>query len=184
MNELAEPDDSRSVARLPFPSMTPSRSRAGLRGPIPEHCFTETAQRVGVADTDLMGIVHHSNYVRYFEDGRLEYMRRRGAPYKQLVERGLHMPVVELQLRYKKPAHFDDLLCVTTRLGALTRVTLRFDYGVRRVEPAAEPPEQLIEGHILLACVDARQRPRGIPDDFVQILLRPEVGAAGAQARA
>ena len=117
--------------------MPPPRRRAS----IPEHCFTETAQRVGVVDTDLMGIVHHSNYVAYFEAGRLEYMRRRGVPYRQLIERGLHMPVVELQIRYRKPARFDDLLCVTTRIGALTRVTVRFDYSVRRVEPATEAPE-------------------------------------------
>jgi acyl-CoA thioester hydrolase len=164
--------------------MTTSRSRSGLRAQLPEHCVTQTARRVGVVDTDLMGIVHHSNYVVYFEEGRLEYMRRRGAPYKQLVERGLHMPVVELQIRYRKPAHFDDLLCVSTRLGALTRVTLRFDYSVRRVEPAAAAPEPLLEGHVLLACVDTRQRPRAIPEDFVEILLAPEATAAAAEARA
>src|SRR5688572_33014232 len=127
--------------------MTAPRKRAGLRASIPEHCFTDTEQRVGVADTDLMGIVHHANYVLYFERGRLEYMRRRGMPYKEMVERGLHMPVVELAIRYRKPAHFDDLLRVTTRLGALSRVTVRFDYSVSRAEPAAEPPQLLPEGH-------------------------------------
>jgi acyl-CoA thioester hydrolase len=162
--------------------MTTPRRRAGIRAPIPEHCFTETLQRVGVADTDLMGIVHHSNYVVYFEHGRLEYMRRRTLPYKQMVERGLHMPVVELDIRYRKPAHFDDLLCVTTRLGALSRVTVRFDYSVRRVEPAAEPPEQLLDGHVLLACVDTRHRPRGLPEEFVEALLAREAAPAGASA--
>jgi len=159
--------------------MTPPRTRAGLRASIPEHCFTETAQRVGVADTDLMGIVHHANYVTYFERGRLEYMRRRGLSYKQVVERGLHMPVVELAVRYRKPAHFDDLLCVTTRLGALSRATVRFDYSVSRAEPAAEPREQLLDGHVLLACVDARHRPRGLPEDIVEALLALEVAPAG-----
>jgi acyl-CoA thioester hydrolase len=159
--------------------MTPPRTRARLGASLPEHCFTETAQRVGVADTDLMGIVHHANYVTYFERGRLEYMRRRGLPYKQVIERGLHLPVVELEIRYRKPAHFDDLLCVTTRLGALTRVTVRFDYSVSRAEPAAEPLERLLDGHVLLACIDARHRPRGLPDDIVEALLAREAPPSG-----
>jgi acyl-CoA thioester hydrolase len=153
--------------------MTTPRRRAGIRAPIPEHCFTETLQRVGVADTDLMGIVHHSNYVVYFEQGRLEYMRRRALPYKQ---------VVELAIRYRKPARFDDLLSVTTRLGALTRVTVRFDYSVRLQQPGGELPEQLLDGHVLLACVDARHRPRGLPEDLVQALLAREAAAARAPA--
>jgi acyl-CoA thioester hydrolase len=160
--------------------MTPPRTRAGLGASIPEHCFTETAQRVGVADTDLMGIVHHANYVTYFERGRLEYMRRRGLPYKRVIEQGLHLPVVELGIRYRKPAHFDDLLCVTTRLAALTRVTVRFDYSVTRAEPAAEPPERLLDGHVLLACIDARHRPRGLPDDLALALLSLEAPPAPA----
>jgi acyl-CoA thioester hydrolase len=89
------------------------------------------------------------------------------------------MPVVELAIRYRKPAQFDDLLCVTTRLAALSRVTLRFDYSVRRTEPAAQPPEQLLDGHVLLACVDTRHRPRGLPEDFVAALLGRDAAPAG-----
>lgn len=145
---------------------------------IPEHCFTETLQRVCVGETDMMGIVHHGNYVAYFEKGRLEYMRRRGVPYKDMVDRGYHMPVVELNIRYKKPAHFDDVLSVETRLGGLTRVTVRFNYTVSRSNPGAaagEPPELLLEGHILLACVDAKHKPRGLPEDIVRTLFLPEL---------
>lgn len=148
--------------------------RGALQSSLPDHCFSEIPQRVGVADTDLMGIVHHANYVVYFERGRLEYMRRRALPYKLMIDRGLHMPVVELDIRYRKPAHFDDLLCVKTRLGALSRVTLRFDYSISRVEPACDPPEQLLEGHVLLACVDKGNRPRRLPDDIVAALLARE----------
>ena len=89
----------------------------------------------------MMGVVHHGNYVALFERGRLEYLRRRGLPYKKMVERGYHMPVVELNLRYRKPAHFDDLLCVETRLGALSRVTVRFNYVVSR--PKLDPRDYL-----------------------------------------
>jgi acyl-CoA thioester hydrolase len=86
------------------------------------------------------------------------------------------MPVVELNVRYRKPAHFDDLLCVETRLGALSRVTVRFNYVVSRPQLALrEPAELLLEGHILLACVDAKNRPRPLPEDIVRILFLPEV---------
>jgi acyl-CoA thioester hydrolase len=157
--------------------MTVGRGRAERT--IPAHCCTEILQRVGVADTDMMGIVHHANYVVYFERGRLEYMRCRGLSYRQMVERGYHMPVVELNVRYRKPAHFDDMLCVETRLGALSRVTVRFDYRISRSHrdpevAASQPPDQLLDGHILLACVDAGHRPRRLPEDIVQTLFLPE----------
>jgi len=127
----------------------------------------------------MMGIVHHANYVVYFERGRLEYMRRRGLSYKVMVERGYHMPVVELGIRYRKPAHFDDMLCIETRLGASSRVTVRFDYSIRRphADPelaASQAPDLLLEGHILLACVDAAHRPRRLPEDIVSTLFLPE----------
>jgi len=144
---------------------------------VPEHCASELLQRVGVAETDMMGVVHHGSYIAYFERGRLEYMRRRALPYKALVERGFHLPVVELNVRYKKPACFDDLLCVETRVAALTRVTVRFDYRVRRprTEPGAEPAQDLLlEAHVVLACIDARGKPRPLPADAVRALLSPE----------
>jgi acyl-CoA thioester hydrolase len=97
------------------------------------------------------------------------------------VERGLHLPVVELNVRYKKPANFDDVLHVQTRLGALTRVTVRFDYRILR--PRSEPagsgtPDLLLEAHVVLACIDDRGKPRPLPEDAVRALLSPELGAA------
>ena len=156
--------------------MASERYRSSERE-IPQHCFTETLQRVGVAETDMMGIVHHANYVAYFETGRLEYMRRRGLSYKAIVARGIHMPVVELNVRYRKPAQFDDLLDVETRLGALSRVTVRFDYAIRRRGDASAggaAPELLLEGHVLLACVNESHRPRALPGDVADMLFRPE----------
>lgn len=148
---------------------------------IPEHCKTVTLHRVPVCETDMMGIVHHANYVTYCERGRLEFLRRRGLPYKEMVERGYHMPVVKLKLRYKRPAHFDDVLAIETRLGAVTRVTVRFNYVVRRksAEPGASP-EVLLDGYILLACINQRHRPRPLPEDVVQTLFLPESSALDA----
>ncbi len=157
--------------------MSSLQSRTGVARAIPDHCFTETVQRVCVAETDMMGIVHHANYIAYFERGRLEYLRRRALPYKEMVERGFHMPVVELNLRYRKPAYFDDLLSVQTRLGAVSRVTVRFNYTVTRpsLDNPRKAPELLLESYILLACVDEKNRPRPLPEDVVRTLFLPEI---------
>jgi acyl-CoA thioester hydrolase len=159
--------------------MTELPKRPGPGSVVPEHCCTRTSQRVCVADTDMMGIVHHANYVAYFEKGRLEYLRRRGLPYKSLVQRGFHMPVIELNLKYRRPAQFDDVLSIETRLGALTRVTVRFEYTVSLppIDPALvarQAPALLVEGHIVLACVDEKGRPRPLPEDAVRTLFLPE----------
>jgi acyl-CoA thioester hydrolase len=157
----------------------------GSRDGFPEHCATEGLERVGVAETDMMGVVHHGSYINYLERGRIEYMRRRALPYKLLVGRGYHLPVVELNVRYKKPACFDDLLRVETRLGALTRVTVRFDYAIRRSRadaPAGSGFDLLLEAHVVLACIDARGKPRPVPADAVQALLSPELAPGDAHS--
>jgi len=124
--------------------------------------------RVRFFETDLMGIVHHAAYFTYLEAGRIEYLRRRGADYRALTERDFHLPVVEARLAYRRAARFDDELVVRTRLSALTRVTVRFDYDV------TGEGRLVAEGHTLLACVDGSHKPRRIPPDIVELLLRPE----------
>jgi acyl-CoA thioester hydrolase len=150
--------------------------------PLPEHCVSETLQRIGVAETDMMGIVHHANYIVYLEMGRLEYMRLRGFSYKDLIERGYHMPVIELEIQYRKPAFFDDLLRISTKLSALTRVTARFDYTVTCARSVAgldtTQQELLLEARVLLACVDDKKRPRQLPEDIVRALCSAEASPA------
>lgn len=149
-----------------------------LRGPIPEHCLTRLMLRVRFGETDLMGIVHHGSYVGYLEAGRIEYLRRRRFPYPMMIERGLHMPVVDIGLRYKRPARFDELIVVETRLGALTRVTVRFEYAIHLADTGERPTEQslLSTGHTLLACVDDQNRPRPLPEDILELVLSAEAG--------
>ncbi len=128
-----------------------------------------------------MGIVHHGTYISYFEVGRVEYMRRRGLDYHSWTELGIHLPVVEAYVRYRRTARFDELLCIETRLTELTRVKVRFDYRLLR-EPegdapsAGSPDQQLVaEGHTLLACVDQHHIPRRIPAEAEAVLLGPEL---------
>jgi acyl-CoA thioester hydrolase len=126
-----------------------------------------------------MGIVHHGTYISYFEVGRVEYMRRRGLDYHSWTELGIHLPVVEAYVRYRRTARFDELLCIETRLSELSRVKVRFDYRLLR-EPEGEtvvaPNDQLVaEGHTLLACVDQHHIPRRIPPEAEAVLLGPEL---------
>jgi acyl-CoA thioester hydrolase len=148
---------------------------------VPEHCLSRYLVRVRFGETDLMGIVHHGTYISYFEVGRVEYMRRRGLDYHSWTELGIHLPVVEAYVRYRRTARFDELLCIETRLTELARVKVRFDYRLLR-EPegdrTVDPAEQIVaEGHTLLACVDQHHVPRRIPAEAEAVLLGPELEA-------
>jgi len=116
--------------------------------------------RVGYVDTDLAGVVHHSTYLRYLEAARVEFLRHHGVDFRLLEQEGhLAMPVVEVELRYKLPAHFDDQLGLETWVGRLTRARLRFDTHIWC------EGKLLTEAQIMLCCIDmATGRPRVLPD--------------------
>jgi acyl-CoA thioester hydrolase len=125
-----------------------------------------------------MGIVHHGTYISYFEVGRVEYMRRRGLDYHSWTELGIHLPVVEAYVRYRRTARFDELLSVETRLTELARVKVRFDYRLIRA-PEEDPSGDVVaEGHTLLACVDQHHVPRRLPPEAEAVLLGPELDSA------
>ena len=82
--------------------------------------FADTTIRVRYAETDQMGIVYHGNYFTWFEIGRVELCRQLGFEYKQMeTEDDCFIVVAEAQCRYKKPARFDDLLTIRTRVTAI-----------------------------------------------------------------
>ena len=78
---------------------------------------SEVRIRVRYKETDNMGVVHHSNYVNYYEVARTEMMRGRGLSYKEMEARGVMLPVREVQLNYLAPAYYDDLLTVRIRIA-------------------------------------------------------------------
>ncbi len=122
--------------------------------------------RVGYGDTDQGGVVHHSVYLRWLEEARIEYLRARGVDYRAVeLDQKLGLPVVEAQLKYRLPARFDEVLEVETRVGRLSRATVRFDYVVRRGD------DRLMDAQITLACirVDAH-RLCSIPDVVRRVL--------------
>ena len=115
-----------------------------------------------------MGIVHHANYLAYLEAGRVDWLHRRGVSYESWARRGIHLPVVEARVRYRKAARFDEVLTVETTCLEVTRITVRFVYRVLR------GTELLADGETLLACVGHDLAPRRIPPDVVDILKSAE----------
>ena len=89
-----------------------------------------TTYRVIYGDTDQMGVAYYANYLRWFEIGRTEFMREAGVPYDRAERDGIFFPVTEAQCRYRRPAHYDNLLRIETTVEPLSRVALKFHYWI------------------------------------------------------
>ena len=90
--------------------------------------------RVPYADTDRMGVVYHTNYIKYFEVGRTEYLREIGCPYSRLEDEGIWLPVASVYCEYKSPAVYDDLLTVNTWVKDFKGATIVMAYEITRKE--------------------------------------------------
>ncbi|MBT8322957.1 MAG: acyl-CoA thioesterase [Eudoraea sp.] len=86
--------------------------------------------RIRYGETDQMGIVYHGNYAQYLEMGRIEWLRSLEISYKTMEESGVILPVISLQINYKKSAFYDDLITVVTRLKSKPEVRIEFEYEI------------------------------------------------------
>ena len=120
--------------------------------------MAKTEIRVTYGDTDQMGVVYYGNYLRFFEAARSDFLREKGARWRDVESRhGVYLPVIEAKVNYKRPAFYDDMLVVETRLAELGRASLRFEYKVLRGD------DLLATGHTLHACVDKQGDIREFP---------------------
>jgi acyl-CoA thioester hydrolase len=126
----------------------------------------ETRVRVRYAETDQMGVVYHANYLIWFEVGRVEYIRQLGLDYKSMErEEGCGIAVVDVSVRYKAPARYDDELVVQTRLIAARGVLIRFGYKiVREVDGVV-----LCEGETVHVVVDTEMKKRSLPQRYAEL---------------
>jgi len=113
--------------------------------------------RVRFAETDAMGIVHHSRYLLYLEEARVAYLRDLGHPYSAQRVEGIDFAVLEVFVRYLKPLRFDDVVTVHLVLGAATRASFQMGY-LLRVDGEARATAVTVHG-----CVDANGRPVRMP---------------------
>lgn len=118
----------------------------------------EIQVRVRYAETDRMGLLHHANYLVYFEQGRTELLRSLGYSYKDLEDQGYLLVLHKLEVRYRGPARYDDLLTVRTTVVRTTAVRIDHRYEVLR------DGTMLAEGTSTLACVDRDGRLQPLPE--------------------
>jgi acyl-CoA thioester hydrolase len=121
----------------------------------------EISFRVRYAETDRMGLLHHANYLVYFEMGRTELLRQRGISYRDIEDSGHLLVVIEVGCKFKRPAYYDDLLTLRTTVERVTHVKIVHRYEVLR------DGVLLAEGHSTLACVDREGKPQALPDSLV-----------------
>ena len=108
----------------------------------------EVEVRVRYCETDAMGYLHHANYISYFEIARTELFRATGGNYRAMEERGYFLVVVKVECQYKRPARYDDVLTVRTRVTRMSGAKLEHEYEVTRAG------ERIATGQSTLACVN------------------------------
>jgi acyl-CoA thioester hydrolase len=118
----------------------------------------ETTIRVRYAETDRMGLLHHANYLVYFEQARTELLRSMGLTYRNIEDQGFLLVLTKVEVRYKRPAHYDDLLIIRTFVVRTTTVRIDHRYEILR------DGLLIAEGSSTLACVDRDGRPQALPD--------------------
>ena len=124
--------------------------------------FTSKPLLVRYGETDQMGVVHHSNYLRYFEVARLEWLSALGVSYASMEKEGLIMPVIDVKVTYKTPALFDDSLIIYIFLSELPRVKIIFFYEIKN-----QRDEIVCTGETTLAFLNAKTRkPVRCPEEF------------------
>jgi acyl-CoA thioester hydrolase len=113
--------------------------------------------RVRYAETDRMGLLHHANYLVYFEQARTELLRDQRASYRDIEDEGFFLVVAKIEVKYKAPAHYDDVLTVRTTVTRTSPVRLEHKYEVFR------DGKLLCEGTSTLACVDKDGKLQAMP---------------------
>jgi acyl-CoA thioester hydrolase len=125
---------------------------------------SETRVRVRYAETDQMGVVYHSNYLIWFEVGRVELIRQLGLNYRQMEEEGCGIAVVDVHARYKAPARYDDELVIETRLLAARGAVVRFGYRILRIADGL----LLCEGETMHVVVGMDMKKRSLPAKYAE----------------
>ena len=108
---------------------------------------------VRYAETDMMGVVYHANYLPWFEVGRTTLLKEIGLPYKQLEAEGFRLPVLEITAKYLRPAVYDDVITIVTTLKDKPLIRIKLEYEVRRGD------ELLATGRSEHAFIDVQGKP-------------------------
>ncbi|TAG33248.1 MAG: acyl-CoA thioesterase [Verrucomicrobia bacterium] len=119
---------------------------------------------VRYAETDMMGVVYHGSYLPWLEVARTAMLAAEGVPYRDLETQGFFLPVVEIAMRYLRPARYPDIVTVHARLAQRPTARLRIDYELWRAE------EKIAVGHTTHVFIDRSGRPVRPPRAFTAMI--------------
>jgi len=126
----------------------------------------ETTLRVRYAETDQMSVVYHSNYLIWFEVGRVELLRQLGFSYLEMERDNVHLPVVEVNCRYKHPARYDDEITIRTSIARMQSSILHFSYEALRKSDG----RLLATGETVHLVVGANMKRTHLPEKYRAVL--------------
>ena len=128
----------------------------------------ETPIRVEYHHTDQMGIVHHSNYVKFFEVARTEWLRAAGLTYAEMERRGVMMPIVDVHVKYRMPAYYDEIIRVKVMVEQMPMARMTFNYEIH-----GEDGRDIASGSTTLGFIDSvTRRPQRAPQWLLEVLER------------
>ncbi len=110
------------------------------------------------AETDMMGIIHHSVYPIWFEAARTEFIKEAGISYSECEKKGLMLPLIELACSYIKPAHYEDEIIIESKIAKMSPVRLVMSYEVQN----AKTGETLARGTTTHVWTDTKMKPTNI----------------------
>jgi acyl-CoA thioester hydrolase len=131
---------------------------------LPVDNFTKV--RVIYADTDAMGVVYHTNYIKWFEVGRNEFMRQLGVPYTELGKLGLNLPLIKVSCDYLKFTTYDQILTIETKFDYIKRASIRFNSRIWD----ENKENVLVEGYTIHACTNNEGKIRRIPKLLLELI--------------
>ena len=121
-----------------------------------------TEYRVTYGDSDPFDVVYYANYLTFFERGRTELFRELGLTYREVQNMGIFLPVSETYCKYHKPARYDDLVVIETRIAFLKRVSIKFEYALYEKQGR----ELLAEGYTIHAFVNRDGKILRVPKEI------------------
>lgn len=126
----------------------------------------QTIYRISYSDTDQMGYMHHSNYLKYYENSRWELLRNMGIPYSEIEDKGFILPVVDMAVKFIKPAFYDKEIFIETSISNLQGARIIFDYLSRN-----EKGDILNQARITVACVRKNTGRACIPPKMIRDVI-------------
>jgi acyl-CoA thioester hydrolase len=115
-------------------------------------------------DTDAGGVVYYANYLKYFEEGRTEYLKDRGVDISKVAKEGVLFVVRHVDIDYKSPACYGDVLEIFTRITKIKKLTVDFFHQAKK------DGRLLVSANTQLVCIDSNFRPKAIPENIVKAL--------------